>query len=38
MLTHSYLQESEIIRETRTTVRLPDRKTAGLFPGWGPKF
>ncbi len=38
MLTHTYVQESEIIRETRTPVRLPDRKGTGLFPGWGPKF
>ncbi len=38
MLTHTYLQESVTIRETRTPVRLPDRKATGLFPGWGPKF
>jgi hypothetical protein len=25
-------------RETRTPVRLPDRRPAALFPGWGPKF
>ena len=25
-------------RETRTPVRLPDRRPAELFPGWGPKF
>ncbi len=30
--------DSETIRETRTPVRLPDRKPADLFPGWGPKF
>jgi hypothetical protein len=38
MLNPSYLRETETIRETRTPVRLPDRKAAGLFPGWGPKF
>ena len=25
-------------RETRTPVRLPDRRPSELFPGWGPKF
>jgi hypothetical protein len=29
---------SEIAREARTPVRLPDRRPAELFPGWGPKF
>jgi hypothetical protein len=28
----------EIAREARTPVRLPDRRPAELFPGWGPKF
>ena len=26
------------VRETRTPVRLPDRRPSELFPGWGPKF
>jgi len=26
------------VRETRTPVRLPDRRSTELFPGWGPKF
>jgi hypothetical protein len=25
-------------RETRTPVRLPDRRPSELFPGWGPRF
>jgi hypothetical protein len=29
---------TEIAREARTPVRLPDRRPAELFPGWGPKF
>jgi hypothetical protein len=29
---------SSDLRETRTPVRLPDRRPAELFPGWGPKF
>lgn len=28
----------ETIRETRTPVRLPDRRSSEIFPGWGPKF
>ncbi len=30
--------DAEIAREARTPVRLPDQMSAGLFPGWGPKF
>jgi hypothetical protein len=38
-MTHTtFSLESETARETRTPVRLPDRRPAGLFPGWGPKF
>jgi hypothetical protein len=33
-----YAPDSEAVRETRTPVRLPDRRPVGLFPGWGPKF
>ncbi len=29
---------TEIAREARTPVRLPDRRSSELFPGWGPKF
>ncbi len=29
---------NEITRETRTPIRLPDRRSTELFPGWGPKF
>jgi hypothetical protein len=29
---------TEAARETRTPVRLPDRRPAELFPGWGPKL
>lgn len=25
-------------REPRMPVRLPDRASTELFPGWGPKF
>jgi hypothetical protein len=30
--------QSDAVRETRTPVRLPDRRPTELFPGWGPKF
>jgi len=30
--------DSEMAREARTPVRLPDQMTTGLFQGWGPKF
>jgi hypothetical protein len=30
--------DQEVAREARTPVRLPDRRSLGLFPGWGPKF
>ncbi len=33
---HTTQQDS--VRETRTPVRLPDRRSSELFPGWGPKF
>jgi hypothetical protein len=29
--------ETEVAREARTPVRLPEQMTAGLFQGWGPK-
>lgn len=35
---HTTFLDGEIARETRTPVRLPDRRSTGLFPGWGPKF
>ena len=38
MLSPSYVQGSDSPRETRTPVRLPDRRDSQLFPGWGPKF
>lgn len=38
MINTTYISENEILREARTPVRLPDRRPAGLFPGWGPKF
>ena len=38
MIHTQFFPEAEISRETRTPVRLPDRRPAGLFPGWGPKF
>jgi hypothetical protein len=34
---HTTFADSETIREARTPVRLPDRRSGGLFPGWGPK-
>jgi hypothetical protein len=37
MIHTTFAPENEI-RETRTPVRLPDRRSTGLFPGWGPKF
>jgi len=36
MITTSY--QPALNRESRTPVRLPDRTSAGLFPGWGPRF
>jgi hypothetical protein len=30
--------DSEMAREARTPVRLPEQMSAGLFQGWGPKF
>ena len=36
-MTNTTLNSAES-RETRTPVRLPDRRPAELFPGWGPKF
>jgi hypothetical protein len=38
MIHTTFAPESEAVRETRTPVRLPDRRVAELFPGWGPKF
>jgi hypothetical protein len=38
MIQTTFPSASEAIRETRTPVRLPDRRPAELFPGWGPKF
>ncbi len=38
MIHTTFAHETETIRETRTPVRLPDRRPAELFPGWGPKF
>jgi|GEM_PF-2971224 len=38
MINTLFFLEGEVSRETRTPVRLPDRRPAGLFPGWGPKF
>jgi hypothetical protein len=29
--------QTETMRETRTPVRLPDRRDSAVFPGWGPK-
>jgi hypothetical protein len=38
-MTYATLNGSaDAIPETRTPVRLPDRRPAQLFPGWGPKF
>ena len=37
-MTHTIISPDTEVRETRTPVRVPDRKAAGLFPGWGPKF
>jgi hypothetical protein len=34
----TFANDTEIAREARTPVRLPDRRPIGLFPGWGPKF
>ena len=36
MLQSTYSPEQ--MRETRTPVRMPDQRSGGLFPGWGPKF
>ncbi len=38
MIHTTFASDSEIVRETRTPVRLPDRRPAELFPGWGPRF
>ncbi len=38
MINTTFSQDLETARETRTPVRLPDRRATGLFPGWGPKF
>lgn len=38
MINTTFASDSEIVRESRTPVRLPDRRSTGLFPGWGPKF
>jgi hypothetical protein len=35
---HTTFSSSDGLRETRTPVRVPDRRQDGLFPGWGPKF
>jgi hypothetical protein len=35
---HTTFTGSEIAREARTPVRLPDQRATGIFPGWGPKF
>ncbi len=32
------ITETYPVRESRTPVRLPDRRSTELFPGWGPKF
>ncbi len=37
-MTHTIFSPDAEARETRTPVRLPDRRPAGLFPGWGPKL
>jgi hypothetical protein len=37
-MTHTTFSGYEEARETRTPVRMPDRRPVGLFPGWGPKF
>jgi hypothetical protein len=38
MIHTTLVPENTSIRETRTPVRLPDRRPSELFPGWGPKF
>ena len=35
---HTTFTSENSIRETRTPVRLPDRRSSELFSGWGPKF
>jgi hypothetical protein len=35
---HTTFAPSADAAQTRTPVRLPDRRPAELFPGWGPKF
>jgi hypothetical protein len=35
---HTTVGHQSDARETRTPVRLPDRRSSELFPGWGPKF
>jgi len=37
-MTHTTFANCDTVRETRTPVRLPDRRPSELFPGWGPKF
>ena len=34
----TYSSDIQMPRESRTPVRLPDRRPDALFPGWGPKF
>jgi hypothetical protein len=38
MIQTTFSANAEAVRETRTPVRLPDRRPSELFPGWGPKF
>jgi hypothetical protein len=38
MIHTTFNSAPEGLRETRTPVRVPDRRSAELFPGWGPKF
>lgn len=38
MIHTTFIFQTDAARETRTPVRLPDRRPAELFPGWGPKF
>lgn len=37
MIHTTFSFQTDAARETRT-IRLPDRRPAELFPGWGPKF
>jgi hypothetical protein len=38
MIHTTFVSNSELAREARTPVRVPDQRPTGLFPGWGPKF